>query len=180
MTSRPHGTTILALIHNGTAAIAGDGQVTFDDMVLKGSATKIRAMADGKILAGYAGTAGDALTLFDLFEKKLEEYDNNLRRASVELVKEWRTDKSLQQLEAMIAVCDRESLFIISGNGDVVQPDDQIVAIGSGGPYALAAARALVWASPKTTADKIARRSLEIAADICVFTNHHISVETLS
>ncbi|MBN1212443.1 MAG: ATP-dependent protease subunit HslV [candidate division Zixibacteria bacterium] len=172
-------TTIIGLIHNGKAAMAGDGQVTFDDTVLKSKAVKIRTMREGNILAGFAGTAADALALFELFEKKIEEFSGNLPRASVELAKEWRTDKALQKLEAVIAVTDKEHIFLISGNGDVVEPDDGIVAIGSGGTYALAAARALIYANPKMPADKIARKALEIAADICVFTNNNIKVETI-
>jgi ATP-dependent HslUV protease subunit HslV len=176
---KTRATTILGLIRNGKAAMAGDGQVTFDDTVLKSKAVKIRTMREGTILAGFAGTAADALALFELFEKKIEEFSGNLPRASVELAKEWRTDKALQKLEAVIAVTDKEHIFLISGNGDVVEPDDGIVAIGSGGTYALAAARALIYANPKMPADKIARKALEIAADICVFTNNNIKVETI-
>jgi ATP-dependent HslUV protease subunit HslV len=174
-----HATTIIGLIHNGKAAMAGDGQVTFDDTILKANAVKIRKMREGKILAGFAGAAADALALFELFEKKIEEFSGNLAKASVELAKEWRMEKSLQKLEAVIAVTDGEHIFLISGNGDVVEPDDGIVAVGSGGTYALAAARALIFANPKLTAEKIAQKSLEIAADICVFTNRNIKVETI-
>ncbi|RME28195.1 MAG: ATP-dependent protease subunit HslV [Candidatus Zixiibacteriota bacterium] len=174
-----HATTILGLIHNGKAAIAGDGQVTMDDMVVKSGAVKIRPMYDGKVLSGFAGTAGDALALFDLFEKKLDEFSGNLQRASVEMVKEWRTEKTLQQLEALIVVTDGKRIFVISGNGDVVEPDDGIAAIGSGGPYALAAARAMVLANPKMSAEKIAGKALEIAANICIYTNNNIKVQTL-
>ncbi len=174
-----HATTIVGLIHNGKAAMAGDGQVTFDDTILKAKAVKIRKMRDGAILVGFAGAAADALALFELFEKKIEEFSGNLAKASVELAKEWRTDKTLQKLEAVIAVTDKEHIFLISGNGDVVEPDDGIVAIGSGGSYALAAARALIFANPKLTADKIAHKALEIAADICVFTNKNIKVEMI-
>ncbi len=174
-----HATTIVGLIHNGKAAMAGDGQVTFDDTILKAKAVKIRKMRDGAILVGFAGAAADALALFELFEKKIEEFSGNLAKASVELAKEWRTDKTLQKLEAVIAVTDKEHIFLISGNGDVVEPDDGIVAIGSGGSYALAAARALIFANPKMTADKIAQKALEIAADICVFTNKNIKVEMI-
>ncbi|MDD3732499.1 MAG: ATP-dependent protease subunit HslV [candidate division Zixibacteria bacterium] len=172
-------TTIIGLIHNGKAAMAGDGQVTFDDTVIKSKAVKIRTMREGGILAGFAGTAADALALFELFEKKIDEYSGNLPRASVELAKEWRTDKTLQRLEAVIAVTDNKNIFLISGNGDVVEPDDGIVAVGSGGAYALAAARALIYANPKMTADKIAQKALEIAADICIYTNNNIKVETI-
>jgi ATP-dependent HslUV protease subunit HslV len=172
-------TTILGLIHNGRAAMAGDGQVTFDDTVVKAGAVKIRTMRDGKILAGFAGAAADALALFELFEKKIEEYSGNLAKASVELAKEWRMEKTLQKLEAVIVVTDGEHIFLISGNGDVVEPDDGVIAIGSGGAYALAAARALIFANPKLTAEKIAQKALEIAADICIYTNRNIKVETI-
>ncbi|UCC43595.1 MAG: ATP-dependent protease subunit HslV [Candidatus Zixiibacteriota bacterium] len=173
------GTTILALIHNGEAAMAGDGQVTWDDTILKGKATKLRTMRNGSILSGFAGTAADGLALFELFEKKIDEFSGNLPKASVELAKEWRTDKMLQKLEAVIAVTDRDHLFLISGNGDVVEPDDGIVAIGSGGSYAVAAARGIIHANPKLSAEKIAAKALEIAADICVYTNKNITVETI-
>ncbi|MBU8934201.1 MAG: ATP-dependent protease subunit HslV [candidate division Zixibacteria bacterium] len=172
-------TTILGLIHKGQAAMAGDGQITLDDMVLKSHSNKIRSMRDGKILAGFAGTAADALALYELLEKKIEEYSGHLSRAAVELAKEWRTDKVLQKLEAVIAVTDRKQIFLLSGNGDVIEPDDGIIAIGSGGPYALAAARAMLVANPKLTAEKIARKSLEIASEICVYTNNQITVETI-
>jgi ATP-dependent HslUV protease, peptidase subunit HslV len=174
-----HATTVLALIHNGKAAIAADGQVTFDDVIAKAKAHKIRKLQDGKILAGFAGAAADALALFELFERKIEQFPSNLAKASVELAKEWRTDKTLQKLEAVIAVANDTNIFLISGNGDVLEPDDGIVAIGSGGSYALAAARALIFANPKMTADKIAVKALEIAGDICIFTNKNITVETI-
>ena len=174
-----HSTTILGLIYKGKAAMAGDGQVTFDDTVLKNKAVKIRTMFDGKILAGFAGTAADALALYELLDKKIEEYSGNLPRAAVELAKEWRTDKMLQKLEAVIAVTDKKHIFLLSGTGDVIEPDDGIIAIGSGGPYALAAARALLKANPKLTAEKVVRQAMGIAADICIFTNHQITVETI-
>ncbi len=176
---RTRSTTILGLIYKGKAAMAGDGQVTFDDTVLKNKAVKIRTMFDGKILAGFAGTAADALALYELLDKKIEEYSGNLPRAAVELAKEWRTDKMLQKLEAVIAVTDKKHIFLLSGTGDVIEPDDGIIAIGSGGPYALAAARALLKANPKLTAEKVVRQAMEIAADICIFTNHKITVETI-
>ncbi len=172
-------TTILGLIHKEQAAMAGDGQVTFDDTVLKNNAVKIRKMSDDRILAGFAGTAADALALYELLEKKIDEYSGNLPRAAVELAKEWRTDKMLQKLEAVIAVTDKEHIFLLSGTGDVIEPDDGIIAIGSGGPFALAAARALLTANPKMTAEKIVRQAMTIAADICIYTNHNIKVETL-
>jgi len=172
-------TTIIGIVHDGQAAIAGDGQVTMDDMVVKSSAVKIRSMHEGAILSGFAGTIGDALTLFELFDKKLNEFAGNLQRASVELVKDWRTEKTLQNLEAMIIATDGKRIFCISGNGDVIEPDDGIAVIGSGGSYALAAARAMKLANRKLTAEKIAVQSLEIAADICIFTNKNITVEIL-
>jgi len=177
MTSR--STTILGLIHKGQAAMAGDGQVTFDDTVMKSKAVKIRTMSDGKVISGFAGTAADALALYELLEKKIDEHSGNLPRAAVELAKEWRTDKMLSKLEAVLAVTDGKSIFLLSGNGDVVEPDDGLVAIGSGGPYALAAARAFLQVNPKLSAETIAVRALEIAADICIYTNHNITVETL-
>jgi ATP-dependent HslUV protease subunit HslV len=176
---RVKSTTILGLVHKKKAAIAGDGQVSFDDTVLKAKAVKIRKIYDGKILAGFAGTAADALAMFELFEKKIEEYSGNLPKAAVELAKEWRTDKVLQKLEALIVVTDGKHILLISGTGDVVEPDDGIVGIGSGGPFALAAARGLIHANPNMTAEKIAVKALEIAADICVYTNKQITVETL-
>ena len=174
-----HATTIIGLIHKGQAAMAGDGQVSYDDTILKGNAVKIRPMYNNKIIAGFAGTAADALALYDLLEKKIDEYSGNLTKAAVELAKEWRTDKMLKNLEAIIAVTDKKHIFLVSGTGDVIEPDDGIIAIGSGGTFALAAARAFIAADPKMTAEKIARKSLEIAADICVYTNHNIKVETL-
>ena len=174
-----HATTIIGLIHNGRVAMAGDGQVTFEDAVIKAKAVKIRKMQDGKILAGFAGAAADALALFELFEKKVEQFPGNLQKAAVELAKEWRLDKSLQKLEAVIAVANKEHIYLISGNGDVLEPDDGIVAIGSGGSYALAAARALIWANPKLSAEKVAVRALEITADICIYTNKNITVEAI-
>lgn len=174
-----HATTILGLIHNGKAAMAGDGQVSYDDTILKSTASKIRTMNEGKILAGFAGTAAEALALFELLEKKIDEFEGNLPRAAVELAKEWRMDKALQKLEAIIAVTDKENIFLVSGTGDVIEPDDGIIAIGSGGTFALAAARAFKVATPKMSAKKIAEESLKIAADICIYTNHNITVETL-
>lgn len=159
--------------------MAGDGQVTFDDTILKAKANKVRKMYEDKMIAGFAGTAAEALALFELLEKKIEEHSGNLPRAAVELAKEWRTDKVLQKLEAVIAVTDGKCIFLVSGTGDVVEPDDGIVAIGSGGPYALSAARAFIEADPKMSAKDIARKSMKIAADICIYTNHNIVVETL-
>lgn len=172
-------TTIIGLIHNGQAAMAGDGQVSFNDTILKTKANKIRPMNDNKILSGFAGGAADALALYELLEKKIDEYSGNLPRATVELAKEWRTNKMLQRLEAVIAVTDKKNIFLVSGNGDVIEPDDGIIAIGSGGSYALAAARALKKFNPKFTAEKIAVEALKIAAEICVFTNSEIVVKSI-
>jgi ATP-dependent HslUV protease, peptidase subunit HslV len=171
-------TTILGLRHKGQTAIGGDGQVTFDDTVVKATARKIRTLNDGKILAGFAGSSADAFTLFERFEAKLEDYPDNLPRAAVELAKDWRKDKYLRQLEALLAVMDKEHAMVISGSGDVLELEDGIVSIGSGGPYALAACRAMV-AESKLSAEQIVKRSLEIAADICIYTNRHISIEVL-
>lgn len=176
---KTRSTTIVGLIHNGQAAIAGDGQVTFGESILKTSAVKVRKMYNDKILTGFAGTAADALALYELLEKKIEEYSGNLPRAAVELAKEWRTDRSLQKLEAVIGVIDKKHILLLSGNGDVIEPDDGIIGIGSGGDFALAAARALKIANPKLTAEKIAKQALEIAADICIYTNRNIKVVTL-
>ncbi len=174
-----HATTIICLIHKGQAAMAGDGQVTFDETVMKTKAIKIRRLYDGKILAGFAGAVADAMALYELLEKKIEEYEGNLPKAAVELAKEWRTDRSLQKLEAIIAVTDKKHIFLISGNGEVIEPDDGLLAIGSGGTYAQAAAMALKYANPKMTAEKIAVKALEIASDICIYTNKNIKVEIL-
>lgn len=170
-----HGTTILAVRHRDRVALGGDGQVTLGDTVVKGSAQKVRKLRDGRILAGFAGSVADGLTLFDKFEEKLERHPANLARACVELAKDWRTDRYLRRLEALLAVADRDHLFLISGDGNVIEPDDEIVASGSGGPYALAAARALK-AHSDLSAPEIVRRSLEIAADICIYSNQHITV----
>jgi ATP-dependent HslUV protease subunit HslV len=160
-------------------AIAGDGQVTLGETVMKGSAVKVRKLYGGKVLAGFAGAAADAFTLFERFEAKLEEYRGNLVRAAVELAKEWRSDKVLRRLEALLAVGDQEHVLLVSGTGDVIEPDDGIVAIGSGGAYALAAARALVEHSDLDAAG-VAGKALTIAGEICIYTNTQVSVETLS
>lgn len=172
---RFRGTTILAVRRDGRVALAGDGQVTFGDTVLKASAQKVRRLKDGRTLAGFAGSVADAFTLFEKFEEKLERYPGNLPRACVELAKDWRTDRFLRRLEALLLVADREHLFVISGDGNVIEPDDDAVGIGSGGGYALAAARALL-AHSQLAAPDIVRRSLEIAADICIYTNREITV----
>ncbi|HVH12094.1 MAG TPA: ATP-dependent protease subunit HslV [Longimicrobium sp.] len=170
-----HATTILAVRRDGKVALGGDGQVTMGDVVAKSSATKVRKLRDGRILAGFAGSVADAFTLFEKFEEKLERYPGNLSRAAVELAKDWRSDRYLRRLEALLAVADRENLYMVSGTGDVIAPDDDIVAIGSGGSYALAAARALKDHSSLSAAD-IVRRALEIAGDICIYTNKNITV----
>ena len=173
-----HATTILALRHQGRGAMAGDGQVTLDKVVMKHKARKIRRLAGEKVLAGFAGSAADGLTLYEKFEGKLDEYRGNLRRAAVELAKDWRQDRVLRRLEALLIVADSEHLLVLSGTGDVIEPDDEVVAIGSGGSYALAAARALKKHSSLDAAT-IAREALEIAADICIYTNRDIIVEAL-
>jgi ATP-dependent HslUV protease subunit HslV len=170
-----HATTIVATRHGGRVALGGDGQVTLGDTVMKGSARKVRKLRDGQILAGFAGSVADAFTLFEKFEEKLERYPGNLPRAVVELAKDWRTDRYLRRLEALLAVADADHLFLVSGDGNVIEPDDEIVAIGSGGPYALAAARALKEHADLDAA-QIVRKSLEIAGDICIYTNQNITV----
>ena len=170
-----HATTILAVRRDGQVALGGDGQVTMGDTVMKGSAQKVRRLRDGKVLAGFAGSVADAFTLFEKFEEKLERYPGNLPRAAVELAKDWRSDRVLRRLEALLAVADARTLYLLSGNGDVIEPDDEIVAIGSGGSYALAAARALKVHSSLSAAE-IVRRGLEIAGEICIYTNQNITV----
>jgi ATP-dependent HslUV protease subunit HslV len=171
-------TTIIGLRHKGRVALGGDGQVTFNDTVMKHNANKLRRLYNGTILAGFAGTAADAITLFERFEEKLEEFSGNLPRAAVQLAKDWRTDKYLRRLEALLAVMDRKHGLILSGTGEVIEPDDGIVTIGSGGSYALAAARALLKHSD-LDAKSVVRESMKIAASICVYTNEKIVVEEL-
>jgi ATP-dependent HslUV protease subunit HslV len=173
-----HSTTILAVRHRDRAVMAGDGQVTFGQTVMKQSARKIRRLYNDKILAGFAGSAADSFALFSRFEAKLEQYHGNLERAAIELSKEWRTDKMLRNLEALLVVADKKSSFLLSGNGDVIAPDEGVLAIGSGGSYALAAARALI-ANTDLDARTIATKAMTIAADICIYTNQHIVVEEL-
>ncbi len=168
-------TTILAVRKDGKLAMGGDGQVTVGETVMKQHAVKVRALADGKVLAGFAGAAADALTLFEKFEEKLQRFPGNLPRAAVELAKDWRSDRVLRRLDALLVVADAHHGYLISGTGELIEPDDGLLAIGSGGQYALAAARALAAHSSLSARD-IVQRSLEIAADICVFTNHHITV----
>ena len=173
-----HGTTILSVRKDGHVVVAGDGQVTMGDTVVKASATKVRRLADGKVLVGFAGATADAFTLFERLEARLEQYPGQLTRACVELAKDWRTDRYLRRLEAMMAVADEQVSLILSGTGEVLEPDDKIIGIGSGGNYALAAARAL-FDRKELDAEAIARRSLEIAAEICIYTNTSVTVETL-
>ena len=173
-----HATTIVGARRNGQIAIGGDGQVTLGNTVVKDHATKIRRLADGRVLAGFAGAVADAFTLFERFEGKLSEFNGNLLRAAVELGKEWRTDKYLRQLQALLAVCDAETSLLISGTGEIIEPDDGILAIGSGGPFAQAAARALLKHSD-LDAESIVRESLLVAAGICIYTNTNITVEVL-
>ncbi len=173
-----YGTTILAVRRNGKTAIAGDGQVTVGATVMKHNAKKVRKLYNDKILAGFAGATADAFTLFEKFEAKLEQYHGNLTRAAVELAKDWRTDRVLRRLEALMIVADTERSFILSGSGDVIEPEHGISAIGSGGPYAFAAARALV-AHTTFEARQIVEESLKIAADICIYTNKEITIEEL-
>jgi ATP-dependent HslUV protease subunit HslV len=175
-----HATTIFAIIHNGKGAMAGDGQVTFgNSVVMKQTAKKVRRLYHGKVVAGFAGSVADAITLFEKFEGKLEEFHGNLQRAAVELAKDWRTDRVLRKLEALMIVMDSERLLLVSGNGEIIEPDDGILAIGSGGNYALAAGRALKQYAPNLSAKEIATAALNVAADICVYTNHNLVVEEI-
>jgi len=179
MTPKIIGTTILGVRIGGRVAIGGDGQVTLGETIIKQNASKIRTLGEGKILAGFAGSIADALTLFERFESKLDKFSGNLRRAAVELAKDWRSDRMLRRLEAMLAVMDNSSSLLISGTGDVVEPEDHIVSLGSGGPYALAAARALIRAGLDDP-ERIVREALEITGEICVYTNTNITIETLA
>lgn len=173
------GTTIVAVKKDGSVAIAGDGQVTFGQAtIMKHGAKKVRRLYNGRVIAGFAGSVADAVTLFEKFEAKLQEYRGNLLRASVELAKEWRTDKIMRKLEAMLLVADKENILVISGGGEVIEPDDNVAAIGSGGPYALAAARALQKFTSLKAAE-IAYQALNIASEICVYTNDRINVEEI-
>lgn len=173
-----HATTILAVRHRDTAVLAGDGQVTFGQTVVKQRARKIRRLYNDRILAGFAGSAADSFALFARFESKLEQFRGNLERSAVELAKDWRTDRYLRKLEAMLVVLDKTSMFLLSGTGDLIEPDDGIVAIGSGGPYALAAAKALAH-NTELPARAIAEKAMRIAAEICIYTNANIVVEEL-
>ena len=174
-----HGTTIIAVRRNGQLCMGGDGQVTLGVTIMKAKARKIRKVSDGSVLVGFAGTTADAFTLFERFEGKVKEHRGDLRRAAVELAKDWRTDRVLRRLEAMLLVADRKDLLLISGTGDVVDPEEPVLAIGSGGNFAYAAARALLEAT-ELSARQIVERSLSIAADICIYTNREIAIEELA
>ncbi len=173
------GTTICAVRRGRHVALGGDGQVTMGNTIMKSNARKVRTLYDGKILAGFAGGTADAFTLFERFEGKLQAHHGNLTRAAVELAKDWRTDRALRRLEALLAVADAHSSLIISGNGDVIEPEDGLIAIGSGGPYAQAAARALLD-NTELGAREVVERALAIAADICIYTNRHVTIEELT
>lgn len=180
MTNKMHATTIFAIMHNGQSAMCGDGQVTLGEtVIMKHKAKKVRTLFDGKVLAGFAGSVADAFTLFEKFEAKLQAFDGNITRSAVELAKEWRSDKVLRTLEAMLIVLNKEKMLLVSGTGEVIEPDDGMLAIGSGGNYALSAGRALVRHSSDMSAKEIARASLEVAGDICVYTNDQLTLEVL-
>ena len=173
-----HSTTVLAIRHRDRAVLAGDGQVTLGDTIVKHSAKKIRRLYNDKILAGFAGSAADSFALFSRFESKLEQYRGNLERASVELAKDWRTDRALRRLEAMLVVVDKSSMFLLSGTGDLIEPDEDLIGIGSGGPYALAAAKALARHT-ELDARTIAEHAMMVAASICIYTNGTLAIEEL-
>jgi ATP-dependent HslUV protease, peptidase subunit HslV len=175
---RIRSTTVLAIRKDGRTAIAADGQVTLGDTVVKHGARKLRRLADGKVVAGFAGSTADAQALFGRFDTKLQEYRGNLERAAVELAKEWRMDRALRRLDALLVVADKEHVLLLSGNGDLIEPDDDVLAIGSGGPFALAAARALMQHT-SLSAPEIAEKAMQIAASICIYTNDHILMEEL-
>ena len=170
-----HGTTILAVRKDGRLALGGDGQVTIGETVMKAKSVKVRTLKGGKVLAGFAGSVADALTLYEKFEEKLDRFPGNLPRAAVELAKDWRSDRVLRRLEALLVVADLEHSYLLSGSGELIEPDDGILAVGSGGNYALAAARALL-PDPQLSAREIVQRALDIAADICVFTNRNVTI----
>lgn len=176
LTFQLHATTVVGIIHNGKAAIGSDGQATLDKTVMKSTVKKVRKIGQGTILAGFAGSTADAFTLFERYEEKLSAYNENMQRAAVELAKDWRKDKYLQKLEALLVVMDNDHALIISGQGDVIEPDDNIVCIGSGGSYALSAARAMVKHAPDLSARDMVEESLRIAADIDIYTNHNRTI----
>jgi ATP-dependent HslUV protease subunit HslV len=177
-TAPMHGTTILCVRRGGKVVMAGDGQVTLGDSVIKSTAKKVRRLFEDKVLAGFAGHTADALSLFSRFEGKLQEFHGNLARAAVELAKDWRTDRMLRHLDALLVVADTKVTFVLSGNGDIIEPDDGMCAIGSGGSYALAAARALA-AHTQLSAREVAQEAMRIASEICIFTNNNFSIEEL-
>jgi ATP-dependent HslUV protease subunit HslV len=172
------GTTILSVRRNGKVVIGGDGQVSMGNTVMKGNARKVRRLHDGQVIAGFAGGTADAFTLFERFEAKLQEYNGNLTRAAIELAKDWRSDRAMRTLEALLAVADSETSLIITGNGDVIEPEDNLIAIGSGGPFAQSAARALLDNTDLSARD-VVEKGLGIAADICIYTNHNRTIEEL-
>lgn len=174
-----HATTIIAVLHNGQIAIGGDGQATMGNTIAKSNVRKIRKLQDGKILAGFAGSTADAFTLIERFEEKLNSYGGNMKRAAIELAKDWRMDRFLRRLEAMLITASKDEILVLSGNGDVLEPDNNVAAIGSGSMYAQSAALALKKHAPNLTAEEIVRESLTIAADICIYTNHNLIIEKL-
>lgn len=175
-----HATTILAVLHNGQVAIGGDGQATMGNTIAKSNVKKIRKLQDGKILVGFAGSTADAFTLLDRFDEKLNAYGGNMKRSAIELAKDWRTDRYLRKLEAMLITVNKEEILIVSGTGDVLEPDKQVAAIGSGSMYAQSAALALKKHAPHLSAEEMVRESLTIAADICIYTNHNLVIERIS
>ncbi len=175
-----HSTTILAVLHNGQVAIGGDGQATMGNTIAKSNVKKIRKLQDGKILVGFAGSTADAFTLLDRFDEKLNSYGGNMKRSAIELAKDWRTDRYLRKLEAMLITVNKEEILIVSGTGDVLEPDHQVAAIGSGSMYAQSAALALKKHAPHLTAEEMVRESLTIAADICIYTNHNLVIERIA
>lgn len=181
MSNELHATTIFAIQHNGSCAMSGDGQVTLGNtVVMKHKAQKVRTLFHGKVIAGFAGSVADAFTLFEKFEGKLETYNGNLQRSAVELAREWRSDKVLRKLEAMLIVMNKEDMLLVSGTGEVIEPDDGILAIGSGGNFALSAGRALAEYAPHLSAKEISEAALKVAGDICVYTNHHVTTKEIT
>jgi ATP-dependent HslUV protease, peptidase subunit HslV len=179
MMHKIHSTTILAVHHNGQLAIGGDGQATMGNTIAKSNVKKIRKLQEGKILTGFAGSTADAFTLLDRFDEKLNSYGGNMKRAAIELAKDWRTDRYLRRLEAMLIAANKDEILVLSGTGDVLEPDHQVAAIGSGSMYAQSAALALKKHAPHLTAEEIVRESMNIAADICIYTNHNLTIEKL-
>lgn len=173
-----HATTVLGVVHNGTVALGADGQATMGNTVAKSNVKKVRSLQNGKILVGFAGSTADAFTLLERFEEKLNAYGGNMKRAAIELAKDWRTDRYLRKLEAMMITANKEEILVISGTGDVLEPENGIASIGSGGNYALSAALALKKHAPQLTAEEMVREGLHIAADLCIYTNHNLTLET--